>query len=316
MLNLYQLQIFVAVSDRGTFSAAARQFNLTQPGISQHIRSLEETYKVVLFNRNGPHIELTEAGHRLLEAARPLVRQAEHLEENFSAGLGEVRGRISLVYSRNTIAGLYWLPARLAEFNQRFKEVRFSLIQAREETALEMLQDREAQFALLSNPPRQKSLESMLLLSDDIVLVLPPNHPWHERTVAIRDLKGQSVLLRPTGSETRRMTETALRVDGLSFNDLRVVAEVDSTEGIIVNVQAGLGLSFASETIVRHYSTAGLVGMARLKLSNPARQASLQLSRELFLTRLVSTSHTDVIPSLERFWEFLHNNKESTENRN
>ena len=302
MINLYQLQIFVAVSERGTFSAAAEQFNLTQPGISQHIRSLEETYKVLLFNRNGPRIELTEAGQRLLEAARPLVRQAEHLEENFSAGLGEVRGRVTLVYSRNTTAGLYRLPPLLAEFHQRYTGVRFSLEQTREETALEMLLERAAQFALLSHQPRQKALESFLLHSDKIVIVLPPQHPWNQQTIPVSQLKGQPFLLRPTGSETRRLAEGALRASGLSLNDLNIVAEVDSVDAIILCVQAGLGLSFASETVVRAYADTGRVGYAQIKLSENAK---VDLRREIYLSRLTMAPVAERSPSQDRFWEFI-----------
>src|SRR3954453_7245327 len=119
MVNLYKLQIFVAASELVSFSAAAEEFKLTQPGVRQHIRVLEDTYKVKLFTRNGPRIELTEAGRNLLEVARPLVQQAALLEESFSAGLGEVRGRISLTYTKSTIAGLYLLPGLLQQFHQR-----------------------------------------------------------------------------------------------------------------------------------------------------------------------------------------------------
>ena len=304
MINLYQLQIFLAVCERGTFSAAAEQFNLTQPGISQHIRALEDTYKVRLFIRNGPHIELTEAGQHLVEAARPLVRQAEQLEENFSADLGDVRGRINLVYSRNSASALYLLPPLLADFHAKYDQIRFSLTQMPEETALERLLDREANFALLNRPPRQKSLESLLLHSDELRLVLPPGHPWHNDTIEPVFLKGQSFLLRHTGSETRRQTEALLRVAGLSLNDLKIVAELDSAEAIVLTVRAGLGLGLASECVVQTYAQAGLVSWARLAV--PSR-SDLDLKREVYLSRLAVASGGGRAPGQERFWEFARN---------
>ena len=309
MLNLYQLQIFIAVNDRGTFSGAAEQFSLTQPGVSQHIRALEEAYKVRLFNRNGPHIELTEAGQRLLEAARPLVRQAEQLEESFSGGLGEVRGRLNLVYSRSTAGVLYLLPPMLAEFHRRYGQVRFSLVQAGEEEALERLLDREVSFAMLSRPPRQKSVESKLLHSDELRLVVPTDHAWHDRTVDWKALKGQPFLLRHSGSETRRLTEAALRTVGLGLNDLEIVAELDSTEAIVMGVRAGLGLGLTSETVVRTYVEAGLVGWAQM--AKPA-QASLDLRRETYLCRLANVPGPGRPLAQERFWEFTQSPRTET----
>ncbi len=305
MVNLYQLQIFVAVSERGTFSAAAEQFNLTQPGVSQQIRALETTYKVRLFNRNGPRIELTEAGQRLLEIARPLVEQAAQVEERFSAGLGVVRGRVSLIYTKNTAAALYFLPPLLADFQLRHTGVRFSLGQSSEELALEMLLEHQIHFAMLSNPPRQKSLESFLLHSSDLVLVLPPGHTWQGKPICLRDLRGQPFLLRSSGSLTRRMTDTALRTAGLSLSDLQPVAEFDSAEGVVLAAQAGMGIGFATSTIVERYLAHRLVGCAQIELTEKERAAGIDLRHEIHLTRLVPTSTSDLAPSQERFWEFM-----------
>lgn len=305
MVNLYQLQIFVAAGERGSFSAAAEEFNLTQPGVSQHIRVLEDTYKVKLFNRNGPRIELTEAGRRLLEAARPLIQQASLLEESFSAGLGEVRGRINLTYTKNTTAGLYLLPGLLNRFHERHEAVRFSLVQAGEEAAVEKLQDRETHLALLSRPPRQKSIESLLLHADELVLVLPANHPWHNTEVSLPELKKQPFLMRASGSETRRRTEIVLRAAGLNLNDLEVVAEIDSVEGIILAAEAGLGIGFASRTITQRFAEAGQVGYAQVKLPETKNETGHDLKREIYVVRLAAGPGIERSPSLERLWEFL-----------
>ncbi|HEX2914103.1 MAG TPA: LysR substrate-binding domain-containing protein [Chloroflexia bacterium] len=305
MVNLYQLQIFVTVSERGTFSAAAEVFNLTQPGVSQHIRALEDAYKVKLFNRNGPRIELTEAGQRLLEAARPLVEQAERLEETFSASLGEVRGRVSLTYSKNTAGALYTMLPLLAGFHQRHSNVRFSLVQFSEEESINKLLERETNFALLTGPSRQKSLESMLLYSDELVLALPPGHPWHNTQVTLNDLKNQPFLLRAPGSETRRLTENTLRVTGLNLNTLKVVAELDSAEGVVLAAQAGLGMGFVASAIARRFAVNGQISCARLRLTEREISAGIDLKREFYLTRLAPLLSQERSPSQEQLWEYF-----------
>lgn len=296
MINLYQLQIFVAVGERGSFSAAADKFNLTQPGVSQHMRTLEDTYKVRLFIRNGPRIEMTEAGRRLLEIARPLVQQAEHLEESFSARLGEMRGKINVVYTRNSLANRHRLLTILAGFHQRYPQVQFALTQVNEQTALEGLLDRQIHFALLSTPPRQKILESLLLETDELVLALPVQHAWHDTQIEVAQLKNQPFLLITIGSDIRRLTEALLHTAGLNLADLNVVIELDELESLRLAIEAGLGIGLANSAFVRQYKAQ--LGYACFKFG----ERKIDLKREVYLCRNPSLVQA---PSQERFWEYL-----------
>jgi DNA-binding transcriptional LysR family regulator len=309
MVNLLHLQLFVTIVDRGSFSVTAQEYNMTQPAVSQHIRSLEEDFKVKLFNRYGPRFELTEAGQRLLEVARPLVQQAQRVEETFNARLGEVRGRVNLVYTKNTVAALYLLPPLLAEFHLRHSGVRFNLAQTSEENALALLLERDTHFAILSSPPRQKSLESFLLQTNDLVLVLPPGHAWHETNVSLEALSGQPFLLRSVGSQTRRMTEAALRASGHSLADLQLVAEFDCAEGVVLAAQAGLGMGLATQVIAERYAAQHQVGMARLVLTPSEQAAGIELKHELHVARLAAAPTVEHAPSQEYFWEFLRTKK-------
>lgn len=304
MINLYQLQIFVTVSERGSFSAAAEELKLTQPGVSQHIKLLEQAYKVRLFNRNGPHIDLTEAGHRLLESARQLLQQAEQLDEVFSAELGEIRGKLFMAYSKSSTLALFMLPQLLHPFHQKYPGVRYNFVQIGEEEAINRLLDREAHFALLANPTRHRSLESVRLFADELALVLPPDHPWNGQQVGLKELKGLPFLLRMPGSETRRQSELALRLVGLTFNDLQVIAEMDSPEAIILAAQAGLGIGFASRAIVDRFAYKDKIGVAQILLSAQEKANGVNLMREVHLARLVTASVGERAPSQERFWEF------------
>lgn len=309
MINLFHLQLFVEIVDQGSFTAAAKALNLSQPAVSQNIRALEESYKVKLFTRSGPHFELTEAGQRLLEAARPLIQQAQQVEESFNARLGEVHGRLNLAYSKNT-AALYILPAMLAGFLAKHHGVRFSFTQTSEETALAMLLEKEVHFALLSSPPHQKAVESFMLQSAQLSLVLPPEHPWQDITVHLAGLRGQPFLLRSPGSQTRRMTEALLRSANLSLSDLQVVAEFDSSEGVILAVQAGLGVGFANSTIATRYAAHQQISLARLQLNESELTTGNDLCHEIYLSQLTTFASSEHPPSQKLFWDFLRSQQE------
>ena len=80
-MTIRHLNIFVAVADFGSMSAAASHLYLSQPTVSQAIRELEKHYNGLLFERLGKKLYLTERGKLLLSRARELVHQFEETEE-------------------------------------------------------------------------------------------------------------------------------------------------------------------------------------------------------------------------------------------
>src|SRR5579863_5114788 len=89
-LTLDQLRVLVAVTEAGSFSAAARRLGRVQSAISQAIQSLETTLAIKLFDRSGRTPVLTDAGRVLLADARHLLRGAESLRaraESIAAGV-------------------------------------------------------------------------------------------------------------------------------------------------------------------------------------------------------------------------------------
>ncbi len=85
MLNLERLRIFLTVVEEGTYTAAARRLHLSQPAVSQQIRTLEEELGVRLFRRVGRRAVPTYAGQVLAEQARPLLEQARTAQETLAA---------------------------------------------------------------------------------------------------------------------------------------------------------------------------------------------------------------------------------------
>jgi len=81
MLNLSEMQVFTVAAETENFSKAARRLRLSQPAVSQQIRSLENYLDVELFLRSGRGVTLTEAGGALLPLARELLDLSRHIEE-------------------------------------------------------------------------------------------------------------------------------------------------------------------------------------------------------------------------------------------
>jgi len=100
-LNLDQLRALVELIERGSFTAAARELNLTQPAVTHQVQELERRFKVTLVERSGKHVYLTQAGEKLIEHARCLLEEEARTQlmmRRFSDGwLGRVRVGTSIL---------------------------------------------------------------------------------------------------------------------------------------------------------------------------------------------------------------------------
>ncbi len=304
MINLYQLRLFLMVMESGTFSGAASTLHMTQPAISMQIRTLENHYGVKLFNRQGQHLELTDAGQALLEPARRLLALAQEVEEGWNVGPGVLRGKLNLVYSSNTANALYLLPPLLAGFRAQAQAVQFSLQTVSEETALQMLLNFQAHFALVSSAPRQKTIEGVLLDSDPLVLATPPTHPWQGQTVELAALRGQTMVQHAIGSDTRRLSDLALRAGGVNSSDVIIVGEVDSVQAAAELVRHGLGLAFLHEQLAHQLPD---LGIAHLQLPSPETEQLLR--RESWLVRYAPPPERAPSPVQQHFWQFALNHQ-------
>jgi DNA-binding transcriptional LysR family regulator len=96
MLNLHEIEVFLAAAENSNFSDAARHLHLSQPAVSQTIQGLEKRLNVNLFERKGRRVELSDAGQALVPMARDLLASAQRVEDQMGLLQGVVAGQIAL----------------------------------------------------------------------------------------------------------------------------------------------------------------------------------------------------------------------------
>src|SRR5271154_7146342 len=124
-VTLEQLRIFISVAERGHVTEGARALNLAQSAASHAIASLEARHDLLLFDRVGRRIALTEAGGARLVQARRILAEVEHAEQTLAEFGALERGALSL-HASQTIAG-YWLPQRLVAFQRAYPRIEIRL---------------------------------------------------------------------------------------------------------------------------------------------------------------------------------------------
>lgn len=122
-INLKQLEVFVTTAEYGSFTRAADTLYLSQSTVSSHIRSLEETLGVLLFDRAARRrVALTEAGKRIYPTAREIVDRCRALQSN----LPEREGNL-LTVGASTVPAQYLIPRLLADFSRQRPDCQFLL---------------------------------------------------------------------------------------------------------------------------------------------------------------------------------------------
>ncbi|MGE5599004.1 MAG: LysR substrate-binding domain-containing protein, partial [Bacteroidota bacterium] len=239
-MELHQLRALIAVVEEGGFSRAAQALHLTQPAVSQQLMALERELGVELIQRAGRLVKPTRAGEILLGYARNITALAERAESALAAHRAERRGRLVLGAGNTTIT--FRLPPLLREYQRREPEVELIVRAGDSHTLVSLLDEGRLDVALVTTPPDERGYQDAPLFADEIVLLLPGDHPkGRAGTASLSELAGVPSILFARGSGFRRFLDDLFALAGYRPE---VVMELDSIEGIKKLVQTGLGLSF------------------------------------------------------------------------
>jgi DNA-binding transcriptional LysR family regulator len=278
-VDLRRLEIFLKVAELGSFSRAADALFLTQPTVSEHVRGLEDELGVQLLDRLGRGTTPTRAGTLLLGYARRLLTLSREARQAIEQFQGRVSGE--LVLGGSTIPGEYVLPALIGTFRAKYPDVSISLRIGGSRQVQEWVEQGHVEVGVVGALPVSRTLEARQLMADDLVLVVPPEHPWVARkTVSVEDVKREPLILRERGSGSRETLEHALKEVGLDLTAFHVVGEIASTQAVKQAVRAGLGLSFVSQRAVDDECRAGLLACVKVRDLNVTRAFHIVTHRD------------------------------------
>ncbi len=277
MIENFRLKVFRTVAEQRHFRKAAELLYLTQPAVTHQIRALEETFSVPLFDRTGKEVALTASGEILLKYVRQVDELLARAEEEISALAGEVRGELRIAASM-TIAQ-FALPALLGGFVRLHPSVQVAIESSKTQDVIHAVMTQRAALGLIEGPAHTRDVTVEPWLEDELVMAVPASHEWdNTHPIDIADLKEARLLMRERGSGTREIVEEAMTKHGLAIKDLRVM-EVDSTEGILASIEAGLGVGFVSRRAIRRALLLGTLKMVPIRGVHLSRQFSLVYSR-------------------------------------
>jgi DNA-binding transcriptional LysR family regulator len=259
MINLNLLRIFQAVTETRSFTRAAEVVHLTQPGISKHIKQMEEYCGVPLFDRLGKKVALTQAGEILFEATQEIMASITAAEQRIEEFKGLHGGK--LVLGASFPIGIYFLPGVLAAFRKQYPAVEVTLdISLGEKIASKILANK-LDLGLVSHEVHDPRLTCSDFMTDELIAITPTNHPWaNKKWINPRELLEETFIVAARGAGIRAVVEERLKEKGIV---LKNVLDFGNLEGVKRAVEAGLGVSIQPLSVVRREISAGsLAGVA------------------------------------------------------
>lgn len=289
-MELRQLQYFLKVAQKEHVTQAAEELHVAQSAVSRQIHQLEEELGVQLFMQKGRNLQLTPVGQLFCKRVDSILKDLDKAVIEVHEFLDPEQGEIRIGFPHSL--GIHLIPSVVAEFKQRYPNVKFRFKQGMFPSLIRDVISAEVDLAFISPfPEKHEQVEGEIMLTEELYAILPPNHPLaKEECIALNQLKEDKFVLFSKGYSLRPIVWHACLEAGFTP---KIAFEGEETDTIRGLVAAGMGVSILPE-------------MALFQ-TNPLQPARVRIS-EPKVTRTIGLIHRsdDKLPRVaQAFRSFL-----------
>jgi DNA-binding transcriptional LysR family regulator len=237
-MDINQLEVLVTVAQEQSFSRAAKALHRTQPAVSQAIRRLELELGEPLFDRSSKDGTLTAAGRVLHEFAQQML----NLRQGAHTAIKELKDlhRGKLLLSANEYTVMYLLPV-LPVFRARHPHIKVEVKRGLASRIPSEILGREFEIGFVSYKPSDSSIASVPVMTDELALIVPPDHPLaNKEVVSVKQLGAESFIAHNVSSPYR---EKVVSTFAKYKTPLNISMEMPTLEAIKRLVEQGMGVA-------------------------------------------------------------------------
>ncbi|MDL2294036.1 LysR family transcriptional regulator [Ruminococcaceae bacterium OttesenSCG-928-D13] len=271
-MNLNHVEYFIAAGRLGSMSKAAAELHVSQPAVSDAIKSLEKELGVRLFHRVKNRVHLTEEGEYYLERVARTVAEFKAVNDEMLS-LGHHGGAVKIGVT--PMVGTFMLPQIFTGFSAYSPGTELIVREGGSYELLNALMDESIDLAIVSTSEKSRAgfaaqISFRKLTSTEFMLCLPGGHPLAKRkSVPMRTLDGEPLILFEKGFLQNRMVNTAFQLCGI---EPRVLLETSQLHTVVAFIKQGIAASFLFPEVADT-----LEGTARLSV-NPPLTVDLELA--------------------------------------
>ena len=245
-MQLSQMRYFLEIAKTGNISAAARNLYLSQPSLSQAIRSLEEELDIPLLVRHSKSVTLTDAGEQFAAQAERIVGSVDQLSDLMQRNSQLLFGRLRLGVP--WVAGYLGIFTLLRRYHQAMPGVEFKLTVNGSGTLMKQLDARQLHggfmIATTGDLKRYDDFFFRKINEEAYMAMVPKSNPISEKKeLSFQDLDGQTLIMPSRNTSFFQQLSQAFQSAGITTKTL---CETSHTDVVIQLAGEGMGIGFSS----------------------------------------------------------------------
>lgn len=261
MINQQYLHTFLTLVEVGHFTQTAEKLYMTQPGVSQHVKKLEEQVGVPLLDRTGKRFELTREGELLYRFGRKRTQEEDQLYSELRFD-DPHKGECRIACSGAMATFLY--PHYL-ERQKEHPELMVAVEAAPNTRIIQSILANTIDLGIVTQPSSSSELEYESLGTDSLCLVLPSD--YLSQSITFDSLEGVGFIDHPDGGHyADRLLSANFSKQFHSVEKLRKKGYINQINQILIPVSEGLGYTVLPEMAVRHFPQKSSLHIAELKV--------------------------------------------------
>lgn len=289
-MELRQIKYFIEVAKREHVTEAANALHVAQSAVSRQIFNLEDELGVDLFIREGRTVRLTKIGKIFLEHMERAMNVIDDAKQVVEEYIDPEKGTIHIGFSASLAS--YILPTAISYFRKEHPQVQFVLNEGSYSDLIEQVIRGEINIALLGPlPSEQEKVKSTVLFTEDIVALLPSNHPLATRTsIKLTELRDDPFILFPKGFILHDVIMEGCLQRGFRPQIAFEGKDLDAIKGL---VSAGLGVTLLPEVTL-------VDCLPRATVKIPVVEPSLKRT-----VGAIIPTERQLLPTEKVFYEFI-----------
>lgn len=178
-MDIRHLKYFMEVAENCSFTQAARNLYISQPAISKVIKNIENELGIILFDRSGKQVVLTDAGKVLYKQAKGIVKSFQSLSTEINDLMNLEKGKIRI--GLPPMIGSRFFPKVLGQFNERYPNVSIQIVEIGAKRVETEVESGELDMGVAVLPVDEEIFHYFRFVQDSLKLVVHPAHPLADR---------------------------------------------------------------------------------------------------------------------------------------
>lgn len=280
MLNFNQLRVFYIAAKHLNFTAAAAELCISQPAVTAQVKAFEAFCHLKLFQKKGRQLFLTDEGRTLFEYAGHVFAHEKEIENAVAEMRKLERGLLRLATTK--AYARYFMPLLLSRFHRIYPRIKIKLDEGSSKDMILSLVSLKNEVAVIARAVDHPEVAFEPLSKEEMVVVVAPGHRLAgKKEVTFADLAREPLIMKETGSGTRKVVEDLFARQGCTP---QILMETSSSEFIKELVMRGEGISFLVKAVVAAELKAGRLLQAAYRSPTLHLDVSLAYLKNLILS--------------------------------